>query len=375
MKMKRFTPMALMLCVAWFVIIKVTSASEQEPSPAASRQAGASTGSTQRRGILNGVFRLDSARGDKSYAVARSATSRLPADRQQRVFDDLLTRLSAPDLLVLEQRGRSITIASSRAPRFTFRADGIERVDRATDSSVSRTRGALEAVDGRDGERLVFTSSGGKSSDRFKITFEPSDDGGSLRVVRQIYAAGLDQPVTIENVFTKISEVARWDVSGQDAEAVETSTSSTASTNNPSTGNQPDDEIRTNVKATADAETLRRLLAEWIAATNENNIERQMTYYADTIAAYYLARNVRPAVVRAEKRRIFSGVSKIDIRAEEPEIIFTPDGRTAILRFRKEYRIERKAQRRQGAVVQELRWRRTGEGWKIYSERDIKVIR
>jgi ketosteroid isomerase-like protein len=45
------------------------------------------------------------------------------------------------------------------------------------------------------------------------------------------------------------------------------------------------------------------------------------------------------------------------------------------MRFRKKYAIEGGGEDRSGEVVQELRWRRTADGWKIVSERDLHVIR
>jgi hypothetical protein len=47
------------------------------------------------------------------------------------------------------------------------------------------------------------------------------------------------------------------------------------------------------------------------------------------------------------------------------------------MRFRKQYESggSRGGRRRSGEVIQELRWRRTAEGWKIFSERDVRVLR
>jgi hypothetical protein len=50
------------------------------------------------------------------------------------------------------------------------------------------------------------------------------------------------------------------------------------------------------------------------------------------------------------------------------------DGRTAVMRFRKRYRIEGGEGARSGEVLQELRWRRTDGGWKIVGERDLRVL-
>jgi hypothetical protein len=50
------------------------------------------------------------------------------------------------------------------------------------------------------------------------------------------------------------------------------------------------------------------------------------------------------------------------------------DGRTAVMRFRKRYQITGGEGVRSGEVLQELRWRRTDGGWRIVSERDLRVL-
>ncbi|HEV3467835.1 MAG TPA: hypothetical protein VG148_00830, partial [Pyrinomonadaceae bacterium] len=123
------------------------------------------------------------------------------------------------------------------------------------------------------------------------------------------------------------------------------------------------------------ADALSEALGDWVGATNARDIARQMDFYMPRLEAFYLARDVPRAFVRAEKARAFASADLIDIRAAEPEIIFRDSGRTAVMRFRKQYRIEGRGRARRGEVVQELRWRRTPQGWKITSERDIRVIR
>jgi ketosteroid isomerase-like protein len=119
---------------------------------------------------------------------------------------------------------------------------------------------------------------------------------------------------------------------------------------------------------------LRAALGEWIAATNARDIDRQMNFYEPRVAAFYLTRNVSREAVRAEKTNLFARASTVDVRADEPQITLNPDGRTATMRFRKQYSIEGGGQDRRGAVIQELRWRRTPFGWKITSERDLRVV-
>ena len=118
---------------------------------------------------------------------------------------------------------------------------------------------------------------------------------------------------------------------------------------------------------------LQAALGGWLAATNERDVGRQMSFYAPTVEAFYLARNATRESVRAEKARLFARASAVNVEAAPPEIRLSPDGHTAVMRFRKRYRIDG-ADSRAGEVLQELRWRRTDSGWKIVSERDLRVL-
>ncbi|MCA1613146.1 MAG: nuclear transport factor 2 family protein [Acidobacteria bacterium] len=123
-----------------------------------------------------------------------------------------------------------------------------------------------------------------------------------------------------------------------------------------------------------EAAQLRAALGAWVAATNARDIERQMEFYDSRVGVYYLSRNASRAAVRAEKSNAFARASAVDVRADDPQITLAPDGRTATMRFRKQYAIEGAGQERRGAVLQELRWRRTPAGWKITGERDLLVV-
>lgn len=120
--------------------------------------------------------------------------------------------------------------------------------------------------------------------------------------------------------------------------------------------------------------SLRNALDGWIATTNARDINRQKEFYMPKVDAFYRSRNVSRDAVLADKGRAFDNADLIDVRAGLPEIIINPDGRTATMRFRKQYAVRNGQQNRRGEVLQELRWRRTGKGWKIISERDVKVI-
>jgi ketosteroid isomerase-like protein len=120
--------------------------------------------------------------------------------------------------------------------------------------------------------------------------------------------------------------------------------------------------------------SLRAALNEWIATTNARDLNRQKDFYMSKVSAFYRARNVSRDEVLADKERAFENAEVLDVRAGQPEISIDPNGRLATMRFLKQYAIKNGGEERHGQVVQELRWRRTGTGWKIISERDVKVI-
>jgi ketosteroid isomerase-like protein len=308
---------------------------------------------------ITGVYRIDVDRSDRLYSVLEAATGNVPYGDQSQFFMDLAVRLTPPDLLAIECRGRNVSLASSRASKVNFLADGVTRSAKNADGQTVRSRIAFER------SSLHFTSTGG--DENLSFTFTPIEAGSGLRVTRRISARELTQPIIIQTVYNKIGAVARWDLFEDSTVA-----RNEASERNERPTNAPQTLPRRTTRAeTGEAETLRRALDEWIAATNRRDINRQMSFYMPQMKAFYLTRNVPRSSVRAEKNRVFAAARTIDIRAAEPEIIFQDGGRTAVMRFRKKYNVSNKS----GEVVQELRWQRTANGWKIFSERDIRVIR
>ncbi len=145
---------------------------------------------------------------------------------------------------------------------------------------------------------------------------------------------------------------------------------------NPATTEITDDKSRPRVvseNGVAQAE-LNTSFGDWVTATNARNVERQMNYYAPKVNAFYRTRNVSPDAVRAEKRRVFERADQVDIQTGKPQIAVSPDGKSATMRFRKRYVIKEGQRTRNGEVVQELQWVKSGSGWRIVSERDVKVI-
>jgi hypothetical protein len=154
---------------------------------------------------LTGAYRINQSRSDNPATVANRVTRGLPGGEQQRRRNVILRRLEAPESLAIERRGRTITIASSRAAQITFEADGREQTEQSRNGRSMRTKATLT------GERLVVSSEGDRSID-YQVTFEPIDNGRSLRVTRRIIDEGLTQPIVAKSVYDKTSDVAQWNL-------------------------------------------------------------------------------------------------------------------------------------------------------------------
>ena len=347
-----YTHLLLLACLAAPAVARAQGPQRapREPRAAAATSVAESS--------LTGVYRLNTELSDRLYSVVSSASSSLPFGEQQRFFIDLTERLTPPDQLALRRRGRLFEIASSRAPRTSFAADGRERVTR-TARGTTRERAAVE------GGSLVLTSEDGRG-EGYRVAFTPTDGGRRLLVTRHITYRELNQPVRISSVYDRISEVARWEIYGEPSAGPSDTAAAVAPAVGARAGGGADD---------AAAGSLRGELEAWVEATNRKDIRRQMEFYAPRLAAFYLSRDATRELVRAEKSRVFDAAGAVSVTAEEPEIVFLEGGRAAVMRFRKRYHIEGGPRAGRGEVVQELRWRRTASGWKIYSERDVRVIR
>ncbi|MGI8639508.1 MAG: protein kinase domain-containing protein [Pyrinomonadaceae bacterium] len=119
---------------------------------------------------------------------------------------------------------------------------------------------------------------------------------------------------------------------------------------------------------------LNTTLDKWITATNARDVDGQMSYYAPRVDAYYRTRNTSQNAVRTDKIRAFERATSVDIKTDKPEITVSPNGRSAKMRFRKKYVIKEGQRSRNGEVIQELQWVKSDSGWRIVSERDIKVV-
>lgn len=153
---------------------------------------------------LTGTFRLDSSRSDNPRDVADRVTRSLSSNERQAVHDRIIARLESPQMLAIERRGSTLTMASSIAQQSTFEADGVERQEQLN-GRTSRVTATLQ------GDRLVVRSTGYRNND-FTVTFESIENGSRLRVTREIYSDRLNQPVVVNSIYDRTSDVAQWNI-------------------------------------------------------------------------------------------------------------------------------------------------------------------
>ena len=154
---------------------------------------------------LTGAYRLNRRRSDDPGATADRVTHDLPSRDQQRLRSAVMRRLDPPESLAIERDGRTITMASSQGRPVTFEADGREQSERAGNGRSVRTTASLS------GDQLEVRTDGDRSLD-YEVTFEPMDNGRSLRVTRRITHEDLRQAVVAKSVYDKTSDAPQFDL-------------------------------------------------------------------------------------------------------------------------------------------------------------------
>ncbi len=153
---------------------------------------------------LTGTYQLDRSRSDDPAGVADRELGSLPyGDPQMR--DQVMRRLEAPEQIAIDLRGRTVTLASTRAPQITFEADGRENIETTPGGRTIRARATL------NGNQLMI-STNGDTNNQFTVTFDPLDNGQRLNVTRRVYVDSLGRSVTSQSTYTRTSDVALFNI-------------------------------------------------------------------------------------------------------------------------------------------------------------------
>ncbi|MFY9620614.1 MAG: YMGG-like glycine zipper-containing protein [Pyrinomonadaceae bacterium] len=155
--------------------------------------------------MLTGTFRLNSLMSDNPRIIADNATRNSTYLERQRIYNNLVDRLTPPEMIAVERRGNVVTLASSRTPQVNFEVDGRERIETYPDGRTTRVRASFS------GSVLNVISNGDRVND-FTATFTPMDNGRRLLVTRQVYAERLAMPVVVRTYYDETLEIAQWSV-------------------------------------------------------------------------------------------------------------------------------------------------------------------
>ncbi len=157
------------------------------------------------RAELTGTFRYNPSQGDDARRAVDAATRNLSLSERQRVYDALLRRFDPPQMLAIDRRGNSVTIASTRAPQINFVANGREQVETTPGGRTVRVRAELT------GDTLTITRTGERAND-FTVTFDPMDNGRQMMVTRTLYSDRFNQPVVVRTYYDRVSDVAQLNI-------------------------------------------------------------------------------------------------------------------------------------------------------------------
>jgi len=152
---------------------------------------------------LTGTWSLDASRSDDVNDAINRAVSNNGGE-PDRMRERLESRLQPPDRIAIQQSGNQITIGSSAAPQVTFTADGQTR--RETNPNGR----PVQITSNLNGSVLTVRTQGDRARD-FQVTFEPIENGRSLRVMRRMYNDRLTQPIETRSFYTRVSDVAQLD--------------------------------------------------------------------------------------------------------------------------------------------------------------------
>jgi len=155
--------------------------------------------------VLAGTYRLNPSRSDDVRSATERAARNLSYNDRTRVLDMISRRLDPPEEMAIDVRGRTVTLASTRAPQASFDADGRERTETGRSGNTVHSRAWLA------GNQLTIDSNGDRGNE-FHVTFQPMENGRTLVVTRRIYTPELNQSVEVRSMYDKTSDVARFDI-------------------------------------------------------------------------------------------------------------------------------------------------------------------
>ena len=154
---------------------------------------------------FTGTYRLNAFQSDNARTVAGQATSRLNRTARDRIFNNLVSRLTAPEMLAVQRQGMRVMLASTVSPQVTLDADGLLHNETYPNGRASNVRASFS------GDMLTIVSNGDRAND-FTAIFTALDGGRRMMVTRRLYAEGLRQYVEVKSYYDRTADAAQFNI-------------------------------------------------------------------------------------------------------------------------------------------------------------------
>ncbi len=148
---------------------------------------------------LTGTYRLNTSQSDDVTTIVNNS---ITTGQRGNARQNLVRRLSSPDMIAIDKRNRAVTIASTLSPQVTFQADGVARTETTNNGRSIRVT-ASESYNG-----VSITTEGDRIND-FYVSFMPMNNG-QMRVVRRVYLENRNETITVSSVYDKTNNSAQW---------------------------------------------------------------------------------------------------------------------------------------------------------------------
>jgi hypothetical protein len=155
--------------------------------------------------MFTGTYRLNIVQSDDARSAAEKATRYVRTSNRSDIYNRLVNRLMAPEMIAAERQGNRVILASTRSPRVVLEVDNRNHLERYPNGRTSSVRTSF------DGNILTIVSNGDRAND-FTAVFTPLDSGQRMMVTRRVYAEQLGQPVQVTSYYDRISTEAKFDI-------------------------------------------------------------------------------------------------------------------------------------------------------------------
>ncbi len=115
------------------------------------------------------------------------------------------------------------------------------------------------------------------------------------------------------------------------------------------------------------------VLNGWASASREHDLDKHLSYYADTLDTYYNATNVSASRVRSDRARAYKLYTTLDVELSNLKITPDPSGDRATATFDKTWTFEGSEKYSSGSVHQKIWLTKSGGRWRITGEKDLQV--